>query len=219
MAIDGPAGAGKSAVSKRLTAKLGYSLLDTGALYRTVALVARQRGVDWDDEARLAGIARTLDVRFELEGDDNRVHLGDTDVSAAIRTPEISEGASVVSAHPAVREALLDLQRRLGSEGGVVVEGRDVGTVVFPDAEAKFFLTATPDVRARRRYDELVGRGETVTLEDTLADLLRRDERDSNRAVAPLAQADDALLVDSSRRGLDEVVDEMLALVRDREAG
>lgn len=219
VAIDGPAGAGKSTVSKRLTAALGYRLLDTGALYRTVALAARRRGVAWDDEAGLAAIARDLDVEFSLEGDENRVHLAGDDVSAAIRTPEMSEGASVVSAHPAVREALLDLQRRLGAEGGVVAEGRDVGTVVFPDAEAKFFLTAAPEERAQRRHEELRARGEQVSFDDTLADLLRRDERDSNRAVAPLTQAEDALLVDSSGKSLDQVVAEMLAACRAREEG
>src|SRR5262249_32744674 len=152
--IDGPAGAGKSTVAKRLARRLGFRLLDTGALYRAVALVARRAGVDWGDEAALAEVARGMRVDFAFAGEteQNRVLLDGEDISAAIRTPEMSEGASRVSALPAVRAALLDLQRRLGAQGpGTVVEGRDVGTVVFPDAEAKFFVTASPEVRAKRR--------------------------------------------------------------------
>src|SRR5258708_2887455 len=151
--IDGPAGAGKSTVAKRLARRLGYRLLDTGALYRSVALAGRRAGVAWTDEVGLAGLARELQGGFAFGGgtEQNHVFLGTEDVSVAIRTPEMSDGASRVSALPAVRAALLDLQRRLGADGGVVVEGRDVGTVVFPGAEAKFFLTASPEVRAGRR--------------------------------------------------------------------
>ena len=217
VAIDGPAGAGKSTVSKRLTEKLGYRLLDTGALYRAVALVSRRQGIDWTDEDRVARVAADLEVSFEIHGDENHCLVGDDDVSTKIRTPEISDGASRVSALPKVRAALLGLQKRLGQDGGVVAEGRDIGTVVFPDAEAKFFLTAAPEVRARRRYDELVARGTDVDYEATLAEMVDRDERDSNRAVAPLAQADDAVLVDSSGLTTDEVVDRMLAIVRKAE--
>jgi cytidylate kinase len=206
VAIDGPAGAGKSTVSKRAAQSLGYRLLDTGAIYRTVALLARRRDVSWDDADAVAEIAAGLEVDFRWEGDINRVLAFGEDVSEAIRTPEISQGASQVSALPPVRAALLELQQRLGREGGVVAEGRDIGTVVFPDAEAKFFLTATPEIRARRRYDELVAKGATVSFEDTLAEMVERDERDSKRDVAPLAQADDAVALDSSTMGVDQVV-------------
>lgn len=215
--IDGPAGAGKSTVAKRLTAALGYRLLDTGALYRSIALLARRTGVPWSDEAALAAIAAGLDVEFQLEGMTNRVLIAGEDVSAAIRTPESSEGSSIVSALPAVRAALLDLQRRLGGEGGVVVEGRDVGTVVFPGARAKFFLTASDEVRARRRQDELAAAGVSAELATTQEEMRRRDERDQTRAVSPLVSAPDAVVVDSSALTLDEVVNRMLDVVRQRE--
>tara|TARA_R110002096_G_scaffold77896_7_gene183354 strand:- start:104958 stop:105656 length:699 start_codon:yes stop_codon:yes gene_type:complete len=217
VAIDGPAGAGKSTVSKRLTEALGYRLLDTGALYRSVALLANRRSIEWTDEAGLAALAGDLEVNFRLEGEVNRLEVFGEDLTEAIRKPEISTGASMVSSLPMVRQALLDLQRGLGDSGGVVVEGRDVGTVVFPTAEAKFFLTASDQVRAQRRYDELCANGETVDFDITLREMQERDERDSSRAVAPLVQAEDAVLVDSSNRSLDEVVQEMLELVRDRE--
>ncbi len=215
VAIDGPAGAGKSTVTKRLARELGYALLDTGALYRAVALVGERQGVSWDDEAGLARVARDLDVGFHFEGDVNRVTIGGDDVTTAIRSPHISEGASVVSALPGVRSALLELQRRLGTDGGVVAEGRDIGTVVFPAAEAKFFLTASPEVRARRRCDEMQAAGREVDYDSTLEEIRIRDERDSNRAVAPLAKASDAVLVDSSEMAIDEVVAEMRRRVED----
>jgi len=215
--IDGPAGAGKSTVAKRLAAALGYRLLDTGALYRAVALSAQRRDVPWEDGVSLGPLAAALDVRFELDGDLNRVFLDGDDVSEAIRTPDMSRGASIVSAHPPVRDGLLDLQRRLGADGGVVVEGRDTGTVVFPAAGAKFFLTASPRVRARRRCDELLAKGTQVDFEATLAEIIERDERDSNRAVAPLTQADDAVFVDCSEIGPDQVVADMVAEVRQRQ--
>ena len=209
VAIDGPAGAGKSTVTKALTRRLGYQLLDTGALYRSVALAGRDAGVAWDDEAGLAKVAAGLEIRFSLEGETNRVFLAGREVTADIRTPEVSEGASQVSALPAVRAALLELQRSLAGQGGVIAEGRDVGTVVFPNAGAKFFLTASARERARRRVAELIANGHEADLETTLAEIEKRDERDSNRAVAPLAQAEDAILVDSTDRSVEEIVDEM----------
>jgi cytidylate kinase len=214
--IDGPAGAGKSTVAKGLAAELGYRLLDTGALYRAVALCAERRGVSWDAAEALGELAAGLDVRFELDGDLNRVFLEGDDVSEAIRTPDVSRGASIVSAHPPVRAGLMDLQRRLGADGGVVVEGRDTGTVVFPTAGAKFFLTASAETRARRRCDELLAKGAQVDYEATLAEIIERDDRDSNRAVAPLTQADDAVLVDSSDIGAPEVIAQMASEVRRR---
>lgn len=207
VAIDGPAGAGKSSVTKRLARRLGYSLLDTGALYRSVALAAQRRGIAWDDEAGLARIAAGLKVAFHFEGEVNHVEVDGEDVTDAIRSPEISSGASQVSALPGVRAALLELQQRIGRGGGVVAEGRDVGTVVFPGAEAKVFLTASPEQRARRRCDELQAAGQEADYTSTLEDIRIRDDRDSNRPIAPLKRADDALLVDSSTMTLDEVVD------------
>jgi len=216
--IDGPAGAGKSTVAKQLARALGYRLLDTGAIYRSVALCARRAGTAWSDAAACAAIARALDIRFEFVAEDgtdakNHVFVAGEDVTAAIRTPEVSQGASQVSAHPEVRAALLDLQRRLGAGGGVVVEGRDTGTVVFPAAEAKFFLTASEQERARRRVAEL---GPSASYEDTLREIRERDLRDASRDVAPMRPAPDAVIVDSSTQTIEQVVDSLAATVRAR---
>jgi cytidylate kinase len=193
VAIDGPAGAGKSTAARLLAARLGYALLDTGAIYRSMALRALERGIAWDDGPAVAALADGVDIAFRMEGAVNRVTLNGQDVTAAIRTPEISDGASRVSALPEVRAALLGLQRRIGAAGGVVVEGRDIGTVVFPDAEAKFFLTASTDERARRRVAELAASGKSVDEAQTKAEIVARDTRDSTRAAAPLKKADDAI--------------------------
>jgi cytidylate kinase len=218
VAIDGPAGAGKSTVARRLAETMGFVLVDTGALYRGVALAARRAGVPWDDGARVGALAQSLvareGLRLERSEDGLRVRLDGEDVSEAIRTPELGMGASQVSAHPAVRDALLEMQRQAGRPGGVVLEGRDIGTVVFPDADVKFFLTARPEVRAKRRFDELLAKGSRVSFEETLADVRRRDEQDTTRAVAPLRQAPDAVLVDSSEMGIDETVGKMAASIR-----
>jgi cytidylate kinase len=213
IAIDGPAGAGKSTVARALARRLGFFLLDTGAIYRTLALAAARAGVAFSDGAALGRMAEALPIRFDEAG---RVLLDGEDVSAAIRTPEMSQGASTVSAHPAVRQALLGLQRRLAARGRCVVEGRDIGTVVLPWAPLKIFLTASAEVRARRRHDELAARGETVDFVSTLAEMRERDERDSTRATAPLKQADDAVLLDTSALGEAEVVDRMEALAHAR---
>jgi CMP/dCMP kinase len=221
--IDGPAGAGKSSVAKLLARRLGYRLLDTGAIYRAVALTARAQGVAWSDAAGCAAIARDLDIRFDFVGDKNHVYLGGSDETAAIRTPEISQGASQVSAHREVRAALLELQRRLGAGGGVVVEGRDTGTVVFPEAQAKFFLTASEGERARRRVAELAAAGTAVDPAQTLREIQERDRRDAERDVAPMIPAPDAVLVDSSTQTLEAVVDSLAgrveAAARERSPG
>jgi cytidylate kinase len=223
VAIDGPAGAGKSTVARRAADALGFVLVDTGAMYRVVALAAERDGVAWSDGPALGRLAASLvesaAIGFERDAVRGvRVRLRGEDVSEAIRTPSIGMGASTVSAHPEVRAALLDLQRQAGAGGGVVLEGRDIGTVVFPDAEAKFFLTASPEVRARRRYDELVAKGKAggVTLEGTLEDVRRRDAQDTGRAVAPLKQADGAVLIDSSGMSIDAAVETIVGHVRQR---
>lgn len=208
VAIDGPAGAGKSTVAKAVAEATGLPLVDTGAIYRTVALVAKRRGVGFDDASELADVARGLPIAFALENGQNHVRLtnGDAeDVSAAIRTPEMSLGASAVSRHPEVRDALLELQRRLG-ERGAVLEGRDIGTVVFPDAPVKVFLTASPEERARRRAAELAEKGQAEPYDKVLAEIVQRDRQDTERAVAPLKPADDAYLLDSTSLTLPEVV-------------
>jgi cytidylate kinase len=217
--IDGPAGAGKSTVAKQLARRLGYRLLDTGAIYRAVALAAGRRGLPWTAAAALGDVARELDIRFDFVGDRNHVYVGGEDVTAAIRTPEISQGSSQVSAHPEVRAALLDLQRRLGAGGGVVVEGRDTGTVVFPAAEAKFFLTASEEERARRRAAELAQTGAAVDLAATRREIQERDQRDASRDVAPMVPAADALVVDSSTQTIEEIVDFLAARVEARASG
>lgn len=219
VAIDGPAGAGKSSVARRVADALGFVLVDTGAMYRAVALAATRRGVSLDDGPGATQVAQDLVARgaLTLERDGRggvRVLLDGDDVSLAIRTPDMALGASSVSRHPGVRVALVDLQRAAGAEGGVVLEGRDIGTVVFPDADVKFFLTASPEVRARRRHEELVARGGSPpSFDETLADVVRRDAQDEQRAVAPLRRADDAVLVDSSVLDLEATVASMLAHV------
>ena len=221
VAIDGPAGAGKSTVSRRVAARLGFAMVDTGAIYRTVALAATRAGVALDDDARLAEVLPAVDIRFApsaTPGGGQRVLLGEEDVSALIRTPAMSLGASKVSARPVVRAGLLGLQRRLAlapDHAGAVLEGRDIGTVVFPDAEAKFFLTASAEERARRRHAELQAKGDPQPFEEVLADQLRRDRDDSERAVAPLRPAEDAVVIDTTGTPLETVVDR---IVRDVEA-
>ena len=214
--IDGPAGAGKSSVAKLLARRLGYRLLDTGAIYRAVALVAKRGGTAWTDGPACAQIARDLDISYDFVGDKNHVFVAGEDVSAQIRTPDISQGASQVSAHPEVRAALLELQRRLAAGGGVVVEGRDTGTVVFPAAEAKFFLTATDVERTRRRVAELAATGAEVDFDVTLREIRERDQRDASRDVAPMVPAADAVLVDSSTQTLEQVVESLAATVESR---
>jgi cytidylate kinase len=220
VAIDGPAGAGKSTVSKLLARRLGLSFVDTGALYRTVALSAQRQGIATGDDAGLAELIRRIRISFKAVGDENRVYLDGEDVSAEIRAPEISLLASAVSARPVVRDGLLELQRRLALEApvGAVLEGRDIGTVVFPQADLKFFLEANPDVRARRRYEELFQKGSESTLDAVLSDQTKRDRDDASRAVAPLRPADDAVRVDSSSLPLSEVVQKLERTIRERMA-
>jgi CMP/dCMP kinase len=221
VAIDGPSGAGKSTVSRLLARRLGLSFVDTGALYRAVALSARREGIATSDDAALSALLGRIRISFQAVGEENRIYLDGEDVSGEIRTPEISLLASAVSARPVVRQGLLGLQRRLALEApvGAVLEGRDIGTVVFPDAEVKFFLEASPDVRARRRYEELFQKGSESSLEAVLTDQTKRDRDDASRAVAPLRAAEDAVRVDSSGLPLSEVVQRLERTIRERMAG
>jgi cytidylate kinase len=223
VAIDGPAGAGKSTAARELAGRLAYALVDTGAIYRAVALAAARRGIAFDDDERLGALLAALCIRFEAPvaglGGGQRVLIDGEDVSAEIRTPPISLGASAVSARPVVRARLLALQRRLATapaNRGAVLEGRDIGTVVFPDADAKFFLTASPEVRARRRFEEMVARGSRATYEEVLADQAKRDRDDSERAVAPLRPAPDAVVVDTSEMSIPAVVSRLADAVERR---
>ncbi|GIU75091.1 MAG: cytidylate kinase [Bryobacteraceae bacterium] len=213
IAIDGPAGAGKSTLARRLAERLGYLYIDTGAMYRAIALWAKRLGVSWDDAPRLEQLAR--ESRIELAS-GGRVILNGEDVSEAIRDPDISEGASRVSAIPGVRRALVAKQQQMGREASVVMEGRDIGTVVFPQAEVKIFLDATPEERARRRLKDLAARGIEADFAAVLAEMKRRDERDSTRADSPLRQAPDAIYVDSTGMSEDEVEQALLKIVRER---
>jgi cytidylate kinase len=209
VAIDGPSGAGKTTVSKRLAKRASLTRLDTGAMYRACALAARRAGIPWSDGRRLGNLCQDLAISFARAGEEMQVLLSGEDVSSAIRTPEISMGASEVSAHAPVREAMVALQRKMGEEGGVVLEGRDTGTVVFPDADAKFFLDAHAAARALRRYREW-GAAEGKTFEEVWRDVLRRDIQDSTRQHSPLRMAEGAVYIDSTTLTVEEVVEEML---------
>jgi cytidylate kinase len=210
--IDGPAGSGKSSAAKALARRLGFEFLDTGAMYRAVALAVLRAGVRLDDQAALARLLAGLDLKML----DGRVILGGEDVSSQIRTPEVSVGSSVVAAIPAVRYRLVELQRQIAAGRNIVCEGRDQGTVVFPDAGCKFFLTADPEERFRRRLAELKARGQAVDESALRKSEEERDERDSNRELAPLKKADDAVEVNSTHLPLEQVVERMEREVRSR---
>ena len=210
IAIDGPVGAGKSTVARVLAQRLGYRYVDTGAMYRSVAWQATHGGIDLNDRAAVAEVARAIEIEFVPGAGGQRVVAQGTDVTEAIRSPRMSEGASVVSAYPEVREALVALQRRMGEGGGVVMEGRDIGTVVFPNAEVKIYLDASLDNRARRWHEELRAKGEAITFEGVREALRERDHRDSTRAHSPLRAAPDAVVIDSTTLTVAQVVDEIM---------
>lgn len=216
VAIDGPSGAGKSTVAKSLARRLGYMYIDTGAMYRAVALRAKRDNVDINDSTALNSLCDSVKLEFVPDNGGLRTILNGEDVSEAIRTPEMSMAASDISARKEVRQALLVLQRRMGENGGVVLEGRDVGTVIFPNAEAKFFLDASLEERGKRRYKELAAKGMNVTLDQTIEEVRKRDLNDSSRDIAPLKKADDAVLVDSTGLSVEEVVERMIEVVEEK---
>lgn len=216
VAIDGPAGAGKSTVARGAAKKLGYIYVDTGALYRTVALSAQRNGVLGDKE-KITDMLDSISVglRFDEKG-EQRVYLNSEDVSLFIRTPEISMAASKVSQIPAVREFLLELQREIARKNNVIMDGRDIGTVVLPDADVKIFLFASPECRAERRYKELIEKGEDVKYEDVLKDVNDRDYQDSHREIAPLKPTDDSIMADTTGKALEESVDMVVKMIEEK---
>jgi CMP/dCMP kinase len=216
IAIDGPGGAGKGTISRLLAQRLGYALLESGALYRALALAAEQQGIVLTDVARIGALAETLDVRFKLDAADcSRIELNGVDVTEALRRETCGNAASQLAAIPAVRAALLARQRAFRHAPGLVAEGRDMGTVVFPDADLKIFLTASLEERARRRHKQLREQGTSANLDGLLKELAARDERDTQRRMAPLIPAQDAVIVDSTGREIDEVFAAVLRLAND----
>ncbi|MDA0832859.1 MAG: (d)CMP kinase [Planctomycetota bacterium] len=210
--IDGPAGSGKSSAARGLAKRLGFRLLDTGAMYRAVALACVRQNVDLADESAVTTVAR----QCQIVAEDGRVLLDGEDVSQTIREPAVSEAASQVASQPEVRQHLVRMQRELGKERNLVTEGRDQGTVVFPDAECKFYVDAHPDERAQRRYQEMLAQGQTISVEETLQQIRERDARDASRVVSPMKKADDAIEVDTSTMPLEAVLDLMERVVRER---
>ncbi|UCF29890.1 MAG: (d)CMP kinase [bacterium] len=219
VAIDGPSGAGKSTLARELAKRLGYQHLDTGAMYRAVAVAARRAGVGLDDSRGLNRLCKNIEIRFEHSSGGNRVLLNGEDVSRIIRTPEMSSASSAVSAVSEVRLHMVRLQRKLGRGGGVVAEGRDIGTVVFPDTRAKFYLDASVEERARRRWLELKKKGMAEPFDRVLADIEKRDRDDSTRVDSPLRRAEDAIYVDSTSMGPEEVLNLICRVVKDLEGG
>ncbi len=214
--IDGPVGSGKGTISTRLAGRLGWHFLDSGALYRLVALQALRSGLQGDDGSGLAAAARSLDCRFDFDGEETRIWLGDEEVTRELRTEPVSLMASKVATVSAVRDALVQRQRDFRRPPGLVADGRDMGTVIFPDATVKLFLTASTQARAERRYKQLKEKGERVKLSRLFRDLEARDERDSSRPIAPLRPAEDAILIDSTELGINEVVEKAYNIVKNK---
>ncbi len=214
VAIDGPAGAGKSTVAKAAAKELGFIYVDTGALYRTVALSAQRKGI-LDDNEKIIEMLGSIKVELGYDDGVQKVYLNGEDVSALIRTPEISMGASNVSAIPKVREFLLELQRDIARKNNVIMDGRDIATVVLPNADVKIFLFASPECRAQRRYKELIEKGEDVKYEDVLADVNQRDYQDSHREIAPLKPSEDSIMCDTSELNLEESIQAVINIVKE----
>lgn len=218
IAIDGPAGAGKSTIAKRVAKELSYIYVDTGAMYRAMALYLHRNGIDAGDTDRIAAACTGADISIEYRDGEQVVLLGGENVNPYLRTQEVSAMASRSSAVPQVRTRLVELQQELAAAQNVVMDGRDIGTVVLPDAQVKIYLTASVEVRARRRFLELQEKGEPAVLEEIAAEIAERDHRDMTREVSPLRQAEDAVLVDTSDMGIDEVADRILEIVREKTA-
>lgn len=216
VAIDGPAGAGKSSISKRLAKQLGFIYVDTGALYRAIGLKFLNMGFDTDLKCNIAEILKTTQIDIKFVNGEQRVFLDGVDVSDNIRTPKASMMASACSAKPEVRAFLLEIQRGLARENNVIMDGRDIGTVVLPDASIKIFLTASDEVRATRRYKELIEKGQDVKYEDVLAEMRERDYNDSHRAIAPLKPAEDSILADTSDMSFEESVEYIYNIIREK---
>ena len=216
IAIDGPAGAGKSSIAKLVSKELGYIYVDTGALYRTVGLYSIRKGIDTKDAEAVTGTLKDIEVKLGFVDGAQHVFLNGEDVSDAIRTPEASMGASNVSAIPAVRTFLFDLQRDIAKNNNCIMDGRDIGTVVLPNAQIKLFLTASPEARAERRYKELIEKGEKVDFQEVLDDINKRDYQDSHREIAPLKQAEDAILVDNSGCNLEEGTAFVIGIIKEK---
>ena len=216
IAIDGPAGAGKSTIARALAAQLGYIYVDTGALYRTVGLNAMRQGAETKNAEQVTATLPSADVSLRFVDGEQRVYLGEEDVSLAIRTPEASMAASNVSAIPAVRDFLLELQRSIAAQNNCIMDGRDIGTVILPNARVKIFLTAAVEVRAKRRYDELIEKGMEADYDTVLAEMIQRDEQDMNREIAPLKQAPDAVLVDTSDLNLEQSIEAIRKIVEEK---
>ena len=218
VAIDGPSGAGKSTIAKIVAKTVGFSCLDTGAMFRSIAVLALEKDISLDDDAALGALATENEIAFAFDDNEERtqhVFIAGKEVTSAIRTADVDKAVSPVSAAPSVRAALLEQQRRIGNAGNYVVEGRDIGTTVFPQAEVKIFLTASAEERARRRVSQNEARGiGSVDYEEVLADIIRRDQADSTRAVSPLRQAEDAYLLDSSDLTIDQVVEAICSRVK-----
>ncbi len=217
IAIDGPGGAGKSSISKAAAKELGFVYIDTGAMYRTAALHCLRQGIDIRQEPKKAQSAvETVQIDMDYQEDGQHIYLNGEDVSEKIRTPEVSMGASDVSAIPAVRVKMVELQRKLASSKNVIMDGRDIGTHVLPDATVKIFLTAQASVRAKRRYDELTAKGQAVNYEDVLAEMIERDHNDETRAVSPLRPADDSILLDTSELDFAGSLQAVLRIVKEK---
>lgn len=216
VAIDGPAGAGKSTIARAAASSLGFIYVDTGALYRSIGLNALRKGVDLADTKAIENSLEGMKVELSFDEQGAQiVLLNGEDVSSLIRTPEVSMSASKVSAVPAVRAFLLDLQRNMAKTQSVIMDGRDIGTVVLPDAEVKIFLTASPEIRAKRRFDELIQKGQQVKYEDVLADVIERDYNDSHREIAPLKPAEDSVLADTSGLTLEESIELIINIIKE----
>lgn len=208
--IDGPVASGKSTISRLVAKKLNFLYLDTGAMYRAVALQAKRQGVDFEERQALRKLCKNLDLRFHSVGDTTKLYIETEDISMAIRTPEMDMLSSGISAIEVVRAAMTDLQRKMGQAGSLVAEGRDMGTVVFPDAEHKFFITASVEVRAERRHQERIARGEAISFEEVEKDLKQRDLQDETRSIAPLRPAADAVMIDTTTLNTDQVLEQIL---------